>query len=112
MIDKERLEAHLANGETEWVMCAANWVDDGVDYTFKPFNIDKGRVFSGHRHPQCFELMSDLYPHELWGKSTVQGFLTTKNRFLTRAEALVLVKETGQLKGDIIGGVLTSEDLW
>ena len=112
MIDKERLEAHLANGETEWVMCAANWVDDGIDYTFKPFNIDKGLVFCGHRHPQCFELMNGLYPHELWGGKIIQGFLTTKNRFLTRADALELVKETGQLKGDIIGGVLTSEDLW
>ena len=112
MIDKERLEAHLNNGKTEYVMCAANWIDDGLDYTFKPFNINKGRVYSGHRHPQCFELMNDLYPHNVWGQKTIQGFLTTKNRFLTRSEALELVKKNGQLEGDIIGGVLTSEDLW
>jgi len=112
MIDKERLEEHLNNNKTEWVMCAANYVDDGVDYTFKPFNIDKGRVFSGHRHPQCFELMRELYPHEIWGQKTIQGFLTTKNRFLTRSEALELVISTGQHDGNIIGGALTSEDLW
>lgn len=42
----------------------------------------------------------------------VQGFLTTKNRFLNRAEALELVQHTGQLNKPLIGGVLTSEDLW
>ena len=42
----------------------------------------------------------------------IQGFLTTKNRFLTREEAYALVKETGQLKQPLIGGMLTSEDLW
>lgn len=47
MIDEYRLNLHLNNGETEYVMCAANWIDDGVDYTFKPFDIDKGLVFSG-----------------------------------------------------------------
>ncbi len=112
MIDKERLEAHLNNGKTEYVMCAANWIDDGLDYDFKPFNIDKGLVFCGWRHPQCFENSKKSHPFSEYGKLTTQGFLTTKNRFLTRSEALELVKENGQLEGDIIGGVLTSEDLW
>jgi len=112
MIDKMRLDAHLANGKTEYVMCAANWIDDGVDYDFKPYNINTGRVFSGHRHPQIFELTRDIYPYDKYGRLTTQGFLTTKNRFLTRKEALVLVKENGQLTKPIIGSELTSEDLW
>lgn len=112
MIDKIRLNAHMANDEIEYVMCAANWVDDGIDYNFKPYNINTGRVFSGHRHPQIFELTREIYPYDIFGISTTQGFLTTKNRFLTRAEALILVKENDQLKGNIIGGELTSEDLW
>ena len=87
MIDQIRLDAHLANGKTEYIMCAANYVDDSIEYIFKPFNVDKGRTFSGHRHPQCFESMHDLYPHDVWGSRTIQGFLTTKNRFLTRSEA-------------------------
>lgn len=107
MIDKERLEAHLANGKTEWVMCAANYVDDGKDYNFKPYNIDKGLVYCGWRHPNAFETMPTGSAHKC-----IQGFLTTKNRFLTRDEALELVKQTGQLKGDLIGSILTSEDLW
>lgn len=112
MIDEIRLNAHLNNGKTEYVMCAANWIDDGIEYTFKPYNIDTGRVYSGHRHPQIFELTKDIYPFSEYGKSTVQGFLTTKNRFLNREEALELVQKNGQLTKPILGGVLTSEDLW
>jgi hypothetical protein len=112
MIDKMRLDAHMANGKTEYVMCAANWIDDGIDYDFKPYNINKGRVYSGIRHPQIFELTREIYPFDKYDKLTTQGFLTTKNRFLTRDEALELVKENGQLTKPIIGCELTSEDLW
>jgi len=107
MIDQQRLDAHLANGKIEYVMCAANYVDDGLDHTFKPYNIDKGLVFSGWRHAAIFETMPKGTP-----KNCAQGFLTTKNRFLTREEALELVIETGQLTKPLIGGILTSEDLW
>jgi len=112
MIDQYRLDLQMNNGKTEYLMCAANWVNDDEDYTHKPYNIDKGLVFSGHRHPQIFETTSIIYPFSIYGKLTTQGFLTTKNRFLNRAEALVLVRENGQLKQPLIGGMLTSEDLW
>ena len=107
MIDTERLEAHLNNGKPEYVMCAANYVDDGIDHNYKPYNIDTGLVYCGWRHACIFEIM----PKESI-KNCIQGFLTTKNRFLTRAKALELVKENGQLKEPLIGGILTSEDLW
>jgi len=41
-----------------------------------------------------------------------QGFVTEDGTFLTRAEAEKLARQTGQLVGPIIGGELTSEDLW
>lgn len=42
-----------------------------------------------------------------------QGFLDADGRFLNRKQALVNAELNGQLKnGKIIGGVLTSEDLW
>lgn len=107
MIDNKRLEAHLNNGKDEYVMCAANYVDDGVDHTYKPYNIDKGLVWCGLRHGFIFETMPKGTT-----QNCEQGFLTNKNRFLTRSEALELVRTNGQLKGDLIGGVLTSEDLW
>lgn len=112
MIDKERLEAHLGNGKTEWVMCAANWYNDGKDYLYQPYNIDKGFVICGWRHPCCgYSYMAANPNTKRWDRCE-QGFLTTKNRFLTREEALKLVIQTGQHSGNIIGGILTSEDLW
>lgn len=40
-----------------------------------------------------------------------QGFYTSKGRFVTREEGLIIARAAGQV-GDIIGGVLTSEDLY
>ena len=107
MIDEKRLENHMNNGKIEYVMCAANYYDDNNDYLFKPYNIDKGLVYCGWRHACIFETMPKGTPNKC-----IQGFLTNKNRFLTRSEALDLVKKNGQLNKPIIGGVLTSEDLW
>ena len=41
-----------------------------------------------------------------------QGFQTNCGRFLTRKQALAVVRRNGQLKGELLGSVLTSEDLW
>lgn len=112
MIDHKRLQAHLDNGKTEYVMCAANYHNDYIDYDYKPYNIDKGFVICGWRHPNCGESYMAANKQAKNWHNVVQGFLTTKNRFLTRAEALELVLSNGQLTKPIIGGELTSEDLW
>jgi hypothetical protein len=112
MIDQYRLDLQLNNGKTEYVMCAANWVDDKIEHIFQPFNIPTGIVYCGWRHPYIFQQYRERFPQEIFGKYETQGFLTTKNRFLTRKEALELVKENGQLTKPLIGDVLTSEDLW
>lgn len=111
MIDIERLNNHLNNGKIEYVMCAANYHNDGIDHMFQPYNIDKGFIIGGWRHPCCGNsyLASSGFNNY---HDCIQGFLTTKNRFLTRSEALQLVISTGQLQKDIIGSQLTSEDLW
>lgn len=41
-----------------------------------------------------------------------QGFLTDEGQYLTRAQAEEYARDFGQLTKPIIGGVLTSEDLW
>lgn len=117
MINKERLEAHLNNGEREYIMCAAVYINDGIDYIFKPYNIDKGYVVSGWRHACIWETLkitTNKVQHQFGkhGEEWADGFLTNKNRFLTRKEGLELVKENGQLTKSLIGGCLTSEDLW
>lgn len=40
-----------------------------------------------------------------------QGFMVSDGRFADRAEALVIARAAGQVD-QIIGGCLTSEDLW
>ena len=109
-MDKKRLEAHMNDGKTEYVMCAAIHVDDGESYSYQPYNIDTGIVLCGWRPPGIFQQAALLKMPD--SSKAIQGFLTTKNRFLTRKEAYALVKETGQLKQPLIGGMLTSEDLW
>lgn len=112
MIDIVRLEAHLNNGKTEYVMCAANHYDDGEDYQFQPYNIETGFIIGGWRHA-CIgnAYMAANINAKRWDDCT-QGFLTTKNRFLNREEAYELVKSNGQLTKPLLGGMLTSEDLW
>ncbi len=112
MIDKKRLENHLNNGEREYIMCAANHYDDGKDHPFQPYNIDKGFVVCGWRHANCGMTYLAMNPDKKRWDDCEQGFLTNKNRFLTRSEGYELVKETGQLTKPLIGGMLTSEDLW
>lgn len=112
MIDSIRLNAHLNNGKPEYIMCAANHYNDGCDHLMQPYNIDKGFVICGWRHPNCgYSYLAANSTANRWD-DCVQGFLTNKNRFLTRDEAFELVKTNGQLKEDLIGSVLTSEDLW
>lgn len=110
MKDQKRLDEHLNNGEIELIMCAAIHVDDQIDHIYQPYNIDKGLVFCGWRHPCIFSQIRLVYNNKY--SESIQGFLTTKNRFLNREESLELVKSNGQLKNRLIGGILTSEDLW
>lgn len=112
MKDLERLNAILSNGITEYVMCAANYYNDETKHMFQPYNIDNGFIVCGWRHPSCGMTYMALNTNAKRWDNCIQGFLTTKNRFLTRAEALELVISTGQLTKPTIGGELTSEDLW
>lgn len=112
MIDEYRLKLKLENGKTEYIMCAANYYDDGVEHVHQPYNIDKGFVIGGWRHA-CIgnAYMAANKDAKRWD-DCIQGFLTTKNRFLDRDESYELVKSNGQLTKPLLGGVLTSEDLW
>lgn len=118
MIDEIRLNAQLNNGKVEYVMCAAIWYKNFDTPIHSPFNIENGIVLCGHRHAcivgQMFSLTGLRSVN--FGEKSVgeykQGFLTTKNRFLTRSEALIIVEQNGQLTKPLIGGELTTEDLW
>ncbi|MFA5071212.1 MAG: hypothetical protein WC511_02465 [Candidatus Pacearchaeota archaeon] len=63
------------------------------------------------RHPNVIYMMVKdfLLPPPIKGK---QGFVTESGKFLSRRQAFVLAKKNGQLSKNLIGSILTSEDLW
>jgi hypothetical protein len=58
-------------------------------------NGDVDLIVCGHRHSNCFSVISELDPS--WRRATkVQGFINHKGEFLDRKEAFKHVKEIGQ----------------
>jgi len=86
-------------GLVEKVICSANWYKELPTPFFGPKNIDKGIVFSGHRHHHCLHQMCAMTgkaQHEVGGE--VQGFLTNFNRFVDRKEAATIALESNQIE--------------
>lgn len=98
----------------EIVICAAIWVQDGKKRPCQPTNIPSGTVFCGLKPPPS--ILSQLAAYGIAHKNrSVQGFLTSKNRFLTREEASELVKSNNQemvVDRSAIREQLYSEDLY
>lgn len=68
-----------------------------------------------YRHHNIIRLIIWLDPDvdAVDSRGDDQGFLDNRGRYLTRDQGLAVAKRNGQLRnGKIIGGVLTSEDLW
>lgn len=113
MKDEIRLQQHLNNGKPEIVICAAIWVQDGKQRLYQPYNVESGVVFCGWRHPCIFSQLAAYGIAHL--NRSAQGFLTSKNRFLTRKEASELVKSNNQnlaVRREDIRKDLFSEDLY
>lgn len=89
-------------------MCAAIWLDDGEKHPFQP--TDTGLVYCGYRHPCILAQLPEGYDKT----RATQGFLTTRNRFVTRQEAFDIACRTRQILAPSLvrGRRLTSEDLW
>lgn len=105
--------------EREYILCAAIWYKDlplkRPDVLeprgFSPYNIDRGIVFCGWRHPNCLYQMvaiTGLMQHE--AGEEIQGFLTNTNRFVDRKEAGEIAFKAGQI--DKESNCLYSEDLY
>lgn len=108
------------NIKNEWITCAALHYDDGIEHANQPDNIATGIVVCGLRHGSCYAIMAGLLGN-FSGKFKVvgreaQGFLTSKNRYVTRAEAYLIAREQGQIihnfHGAQAGNELCSEDLY
>jgi len=83
-------------------------------------DINTNTVYTGVRHCEIFSDLKrlNIKPPYYHNKGFIQGFIDETNKFLTRKEALDHAMHCGQIKlkkdgsCDIIGGELTSEDLW
>lgn len=105
----------------EYVLCAAIWYKDLPmqkpeileNRGFRPYNVDKGVVISGWRHGNCIYQISAItglrsVPAEA-GES-IQGFLTSRNRFVDRKEGGEIAFAAGQTTE--LKTTLYSEDLY
>lgn len=100
--------------DREYILCAAVWFKDGKKYEHQPINIDTGIVVCGQRHHNClftaWSLRKSLTAlSEARGKN-LQGFLTSKNRFVDRKEAGRIAFYANQIKEQT--DCLFSEDLY
>lgn len=108
----------------EFILCAAIYVDDGVDHKKRNFNYPKtGLVFCGPRHGDCFQVVfawAKLLPSEEHQRLRDQihglnaGFVTSRSRFVDRVEALQIARLAGQVDEPEGRSLyeLTSEDLY
>ena len=105
----------------EIILCAAVWymdlelIKDLPIESYLPKNLDKGIVFCGHRHGQCIYskcMITGLRDGE--SGEDEQGFLTSKNRFVSREEALVIALRENQVidLSEVRGNKLYSENLY
>jgi len=101
----------------EYVICSAIHFKDGKKYEHQPNNINSGFVVCGRRHHNCYittyilngnESISNRM-NEANGKA-IQGFLTSKDRFIDRKEAAILATERNQIEK--YTNCLFSEDLY
>lgn len=105
--------------ENEYILCAANWYKElplikteCLDPRgFRPYNVDRGIVFCGWRHSNCiYQKVAITGLSDYKSGENVQGFLTSKNRFVDREEAAIIAFDAGQIKQE--KQTLYSEDLY
>lgn len=98
----------------EYILCAAIWYKDLERANIRPVNTPGGVVLCGQRHGLIIAQINALTGkrHYEFGES-IQGFLTSKNRFLNREEAAILAISCGQIEElQYSSKELFSEDLY
>ena len=99
------------NLNLEYILCAAIHYKVRDSLVHRPSNVENGIVICGWRHHNCIEIASRIGINK---EEHVQGFLTSKNRFLTREEARTFAIEVDQIFADetFHKDMLFSEDLY
>jgi len=108
-----------ASVQLEYILCAANYYEDGNKHPHPPKNKTTGFVICGRRHHNIINTLADAlgFLEESVQYDIVQGFMTNLDRFVDRQEAYALAFASNQIIGpnkgyptNSIG--LTSEDLY
>lgn len=99
----------------EYIICSAIWFDDNINHEDRSLDGKTGFVICGRRHHNCFHTLaitsnrSDT--HLNYEKE--QGFLTNKDRFVSRIEASEIAFLAGQIEQRTTHPLgLFSEDLY
>ncbi len=88
--------------EKEIIICSAILMPDG-------------HFIIGHRHHNCIATVRDIPRYKIYRDRKakgIQGFVTSKHRFVTRHEAKKLAIDAGQLIKTTSSDQLFSEDLY
>ena len=73
----------------------------------------EGKIYAQERPARHSDIINWYFNEDMGKyKSRAQGFLTNHGKFVLKYHAEIIARDCGQLVGPIIGGVLTSEDLW
>jgi len=92
--------------KSEFILCAAIWVNDGVKHHQQCRNIETGYVVGGCGHVNCihtilsatgYRSMGELGMHVQYAIDENQGFITSHNRFVDRKEGGKIAFEAGQI---------------
>jgi len=102
----------MIDNTKEYILCAAIHILDGNVYEHQPKGINSGIVYLGRRHHNCFRSarIEKYFPRP----PILQGFITSKDRFVDRKEAMIIACEAGQVIEikESRKGILVSEDLY
>ncbi len=98
----------------EKIVCSAIWYPDEESPVHTCSNIEKGVVLCGLRHPYILGQFKSLTGKKTPTVKSIQGFLTSCNRFVGREEALIIALAQNQVMDikDVRGDILHSEDLY
>jgi hypothetical protein len=97
-VEAKALDRFLSD---ERILCAAVLIPKG-----------DGKFVAGYRHNDCYEILA-MFGHDRgFMDFEGEGFLTNKNRFVSRSEAADIAKAKGQLICEYVPSELRSEDLY
>lgn len=96
----------------EYILCAAIHYLNSTPCTHQPKNIESGIVVCGRRHHNCISVYFALTGNVTREETSVQGFITSLDRFVDRIEANEIAINANQVIGNTLGDQLISEDLY